>query len=906
MSKTEEATDRLFLLDTMSLAFQAFYGVRRLTNAEGVPTNMVFGFLLKLNQIVDLYHPTHLVAALESRTKTFRHEMFPDYKGHREAPPEEFEQQIPYLLKCLDILGIPAIWRDGYEADDVVAALATKAVEHDMDAMIVSADKDLFQLVSDRIHVLRPGSKDMSENDPALVVEKMGVPPEQIVDYLALVGDISDNIPGVPGIGPKTAAQLLQQFDSLEAVIAGVDEIKSKSQRQKISDNVEQARLSYRLARIAVENVPVDDVDIDDLAWSAAFETPEAQAFFQEMNFRRFLKKDTPETSPPAPVVSEEVATDYRIATADDLAVIAEAARKAGRLAIDTETTALDTMRAGLVGISIATEPGVAWYIPTGHSLGGDPARNVPLETVAGALGQVLADENIAKIAQNAKFDMRMLARHGLPLGGVRFDPMLASYLLDADNSHGLKNMAFRVLGIRMTEIDELIGKGRNAITMDAVEIDRAAPYACADADMTLRLADAFGPQLDEAGLRELFDTMEMPLVGVLDAMEAEGVTLDTKFLSQLNDELNKGLSALSQEICEIAGHPFNIKSTKQVAEVLFEEIGLKVVKKTRTGPSTDSDVLEELAKSHPLPERILEFRHLDKIRSTYVEALPRMVNPETRRVHTTYNQFIAATGRLSSSDPNLQNIPVRTELGRKIRRAFVPNRPGDVFLAADYSQIELRVLAHVTGDKALREAFQTGADIHTETAARVFGMPVEMVTSEMRSQAKAVNFGVLYGMSAHRLSRELGIARSQAQQFIDDYYGAYPAVRRWKDELLEEAHKKGYVETLLGRRRLIRDLDARNRNVRAGAERVAVNTPIQGTSADMIKLAMIALQEEIEDGGWQARMVLQVHDELVFSIPHGEVEKFTPLVREKMIEAIELEVPLVVDVKVGATWADC
>lgn len=889
------------LLDTLSLAFQSFYGVRRLTNADGLPTNMVYGVLLKLQQVVGLLKPSHLAAVLESKTKTFRHEMYPEYKANREAPPEEFEQQIPHLLRLFDVLGVKALHRDGYEADDVLAALARKASEAGMDTVIVTADKDLFQLVDDHVRILRPRRDDMSMNGPDEVREKMGVAPQQIVDLLALMGDSSDNIPGVPGIGPKTAVKLLEQFDSLEGVIEHVDEISSRSQRRKLADNVEQARLSYRLARID-DSAPIDDVPLDDLARLPDFASREALDFFREMDFRSFLAE-----KPPAPTIDEQDGdTDYRIARVDDLDTVAKQIRDAGRMAVDTETTALDTMRADLVGISICASPGVAWYVPTGHTLEGDEDRNVPLDAVRDALAKVFADPDIDKIAQNAKFDMRMLARHGLKLEGVAFDPMLASYLLNPEESHGLKAMARRILGIEMTEIDALIGKGRTATTMDRVEIDRAAPYACADADLTLRLADKLGPELDEWGARKLFDEMEMPLVGVLEAMEAEGVRLDVEFLDTLGKDLSRQIDALASEICDMAGRAFNIKSPKQVAEVLFEDIGLKPTRKTSTGHSTGSEVLEELAKSHPLPQRILDYRHLEKIRSTYVEALPKLVNPETGRLHTTYNQFIAATGRLSSSDPNLQNIPVRTDLGRKIRQAFLPNRKGDVLMAADYSQIELRVLAHVTGDRALREAFTEGTDIHRQTAARVFDMPPEMVTSEMRSQAKAINFGVLYGMSAHRLSRELDISRAQAQKFIDDYYAAYPKVRRWKEDLLEKARANGYVETLSGRRRWIKDLDARNGNVRAGAERVAVNTPIQGTSADMIKIAMIALDREIRDSDRAARMVLQVHDELIFTIPEGDVEDFEPVVRELMAGALDLDVPIEVDIQTGPTWAQC
>jgi DNA polymerase-1 len=905
MTEQSSRTPTLFLIDSLSLIFQAFYAVRNLTNLQGVPTGAVYGFTRRILQLLNTYKPTHLVACFEGEGPTFRHKMYEAYKSNRVETPAEFKVQIPYTLRVLEAMGIPSFSCPGYEADDVIGTLATRASKEGMRTVIVSADKDLFQLVDANVSMLRSRKDDMQTYGPADVKARLGVMPNQVVDYLAIVGDTSDFIPGVPGLGEKSAVKLLEEFGSLDGLLEGLDRVSNARWKKLLSENIESARMSYDLAKIECD-VPVP-LMLEDTLIAPRLQSAELMALYQELGFTSLLKEFSTE---PAPVVvSSEVRRpdgEYRVVWDQAmLQEVVESIVKEGRVAFDTETDAIDSMRARLVGISLCCHSGTAWYIPVGHALS-DADNQLSLDTVREILGPVLADGKIAKIAQNAKYDLRVLRRHGFEINGLAFDTMLASYVLNPEERHGLKAMALSVLGITMTEIDELIGKGKTGTTMDQVEVERAAPYACADADMTFRLADVLGGQLDASGLRPLFDEIEVPLVEVLDTMECEGVRLDLEVLRSLSKDLEGRLAEKTREIFALSGRPFNIKSPKQVAEILFDELGLTPKRRTATGPSTSVDVLEDLAGSHPLPDRILEFRHLDKIKSTYVDALPLMVNPETGKVHTSYNQFVAATGRLSSSDPNLQNIPVRSVLGREIRRAFVPNAPGEVFLAADYSQIELRILAHVTGDAALRRAFTENVDIHTQTAARVFGMPAEMVTEDMRSQAKVINFGILYGMTAHRLSRELDISRGQAQRFIDEYFAAYPRVREWSDAVVAEARKSGCVTTLSGRRRMIRDLDARNAAVRQNAERRAVNTPIQGTSADMIKIAMVALHREMAQSSFRARMVLQVHDELVFTLPESEVEAFTPLVRKTMEEALPLEVPVRVDVKVGRTWAEC
>ncbi|MBN1865872.1 DNA polymerase I [Candidatus Sumerlaeota bacterium] len=919
-TQTPASGQTLFLIDSMSLAFQAFYAVRGLTNSEGLPTNAVFGFARRVQNLLSTYSPTHIVAVFDSPGPSFRNEIYAEYKANREEAPEDFQKQVPILFELLAAMAIPSAAMPGFEADDLIGTLSTRASRRGLKTVIVSADKDLFQLVDENVSMLRTRADDMQIYGPNEVKERMGVAPSQMIDYLALVGDASDNIPGVPRIGPKTAVALLEKHGSVDKMLEDLDRVENARQRQLIADRREQLLMSQCLATVR-RDVPLD-LSPETVECRPTPDSPALIELYRRLGFVSLLRElrekshNAVEPSEGSSALQAAVAlaavatpeTDYRVLTdRQALSDVVCAIREAGRVALDTETTALDTMRAELVGISLCARPGTAWYVPVGHRLEGDAGRQMPLDAVREILGPVLADDAVVKIAQNAKFDLRILDRHGMPVRGLAFDTMLASYLLNPEAPHGLKAMALEILGVEMTQIEGLIGKGRGATTMDQVEIDRAAPYACADADMTLRLADVLGGRLKaEGGLQRLFEEIEIPLVEVLDAMEAEGVTLDAAVLEGLSADFQKRLDALTQEIFGLAKRSFNVKSPKQVAEVLFEELGLKPGRRTKTGQSTRVEVLEELVGEHPLPGMILAFRHLDKLKSTYVDALPQMVNPETGRIHTSYNQFIAATGRLSSSDPNLQNIPVRTADGLAIRRAFVPNEPDHVLLAADYSQIELRVLAHVADDKALREAFKEDRDIHAETAARVFGMPREMVTEDMRKQAKTINFGILYGMSAHRLSRELDIPHGQAQRFIDDYFAAYPGVKRWSEELLKEAAGRGYVTTLCGRRRMTPNLGVSNRNVRANAERMAINTPIQGTAADMIKIAMIGLHREIRGSKRRARMVLQVHDELVFSLPESEVEKFTPVVRGLMENALKLDVPVRVDIKVGRTWAEC
>ena len=891
----------LAVIDAFSLFFKAYYAIRGLTNEAGMPTNGLFGFVKMMQKLLSERKPDYVTVALDSPTPTFRAQIYPQYKANRPEPPADLLEQIPWLKRILEAWGLAAVQCDGFEADDVIGCLARRAERQGLEALIVSADKDLFQLVTERVRFLRFQADDMEVYGPREIHARLGVWPHQVPDYLALVGDSSDNIPGVPRIGPKTAVQLLGEFQDLDALFSGLDRIKNARQRALLEQGRDSARLSKRLATIE-DNLPLP-IDWNSLRWDGKMSTPELNALFRELGFKSLVVEpvQSPAKGPQAAKASYST-----LRSEEELEGFAARARKAPILAVDTETTAVDPMRAELVGISLSVQPAEAVYVPIGHRFPGENKRQPSLEAVGRILGPVLADPGVPKTGQNIKYDLKALRRAGLTLQGIAFDTSLASYLLDPGEEHGLKSMSKRLLGVEQTPISQLIGAGKGQITMAEVPIDAAADYACQDADFTLRLTDRLGAELAEAGLDGLMRNLELPLIEILADMEMEGIRLDVGRLAGLARQMRERLGALTREIHEAAGHAFNINSSKQVATVLFEEIGLKPVKTGKTGYSTDLSVLEKLAGQHPLARLLVEYRAYEKLLSTYVEPLPAMVHPETGRLHCSFSQTITATGRLSCHDPNLQNIPVRTELGREIRRAFLPNRPGEVLLAADYSQIELRILAHLSGDKELVEAFRQNQDIHRLTAAKIFGCVPEMVTDEMRSQAKVVNFGILYGMSATRLADEFGISRPAAQRFIDEYFAAYPGVKAWTQAVIEEGREAGSVKTLSGRIRRVPDLRSRSSQARRAAERIAVNTPVQGAAADMIKMAMIGIHRRLRGSKLQARMLLQIHDELVFSTPADEAEQLAALAIEEMESALPLNVPVRVDVATGANWAEC
>jgi len=890
------ASPTLYLVDGSGYVFRAFYAIPHLSTSQGMPTNAIRGFTSMLRALLASERPDHIAVAFDTKHKTFRSDLYPDYKANRPPPPPDLVPQFPWFRKVVRAMNIPALELAGYEADDVIGTLARRAVEEwDYDPVIVSGDKDLLQLVDDRTTMIDPMKR--KRFGPSEVEERFGVPPERVADVLGLAGDTSDNIPGVPGIGEKTAAKLLGTYGTLDDLLARADEVKGK-RGQSLRDFSEQALLSRDLATIR-RDVPID-VDRAALALTEP-DVDALRALYTELEFDRLLAElgDEPEEA-----VEAEEAHEYRCLTSlEQVHEAVAAALEADLVAFDTETTSTDPMLAELVGVSLSWAAGTGVYIPVAHAYASAPDQP-PLDDVIDALRPLLEDPAQPKVAQHAKYDWNVLRHHGVDVRGIVGDPMLASYLLDpARRSHGLDNLAREFTGHRMIPYAEATaGLGDGTFAM--VPVERATEYAVEDADYTLRLAELLGARVADAGFASLYEDVELPLSRVLGHMERAGMLVDSARLAALSEDFAGRIATLEAEVHELAGRAFNIGSPKQLAEVLFNELGLPVVKKTKTARSTDQSVLEQLAPKHPLPERVLAWRHLSKLKSTYVDALPAAIHPRTGRVHSSFKQTVAATGRLSSDSPNLQNIPVRTEEGRRIRRAFVAP-PGHVLLSADYSQVELRILAHLSGDEALIAAFEAGDDIHRRTASEVFGVFPEMVSSEQRTAAKAINFGIMYGMSAFRLARELKIGQKKAKAYIDAYFARYAAVKAFVDRTVELARRDGYVTTLFGRRRFLPELSARSHVARARAEREAVNSPVQGTAADLLKLAMVEVGDAIEAGRLAARLVLTVHDELLFEVEREAAERVGEQVRELMSGVAELAVPLDVDVAWGESWAE-
>jgi DNA polymerase-1 len=912
--KPEAGRPRLFLIDGYALIYRSFFAMiqRPLTTSRGENTSAAWGMTHFLRKILESHDPDYLGVVLDAGTSK-REEIYPAYKATREKMPDELRASLPRIEAILRGFRIPVLTLPDHEADDVIGTLAVEAAGRGLEAVIVSGDKDFYQLIGPGITLLNPGRGGPNGIEEEWVDEsnasaRLGVPPERVTDYLALIGDTSDNVPGAKGIGPKTALQLIEQYGPVEEVLAHLGEIKGKRAREALEQYRDDVVLSKELVTIQ-KDLPID-LDLEALR----VVEPDREALrdiFLELEFTSLARDYTA----PAEAV-EELTGDYRLLnTPAEVAALVERARAAGSFAVDTETTALDPMRADLVGMSIALEPGTAYYLPFGHrrpgelDLGGDEGANLPALGAAALrpLTELLADTGVKKVGQNLKYDLLVLRRAGVELRGIAFDTMIASYLLDPGRrEHGLDSLALQHLNFRTMTYEDLCGKGKNQIPIAECPLERVVEYAGEDADLPLRLRDLFQPDLERFALERLFATIEMPLLPVLADMEWAGIRIDEGFFAALSQRLERDLGLIREEIYKEAGGEFNISSTPQLREILFERLGLPVIKRTKTGPSTDASVLEELAaQGHRLPVLLLEYRQLDKLKGTYVDALPALVNPETGRIHTSFNQTVAATGRLSSSDPNLQNIPIRTELGAEIRKGFVPEA-GSVFLAADYSQIELRILAHLSGDPSFVEAFRAGADIHRQTAALVFGVPVAEVAPAMRDTAKTINFATIYGIGAFALAQKLGTTVAEARRFIDAYFERLPGVRRYLDEQVEQARAVGYVETLSGRRRYIPEIKSDNFNIRQFGERAATNAPVQGTAADIIKLAMIEVHRTLAERGAGARMLLQVHDELVFEVPEPELEATRTLVTDVMENAFQLTVPLVVETGVGKSWYEC
>jgi DNA polymerase-1 len=893
----------LLLVDGSSYLYRAFHvpNLQQLTNARGEPTGAVYGVVNMLRSLLAEYEPQHMAVVFDAKGKNFRHQLYEQYKANRPPMPPELSEQVPPLLDMVRALGLPLLQIEGVEADDVIGALAKRATALGMDTVISTGDKDMAQLVDEHVTLVNTMSR--TTLDAAGVEEKFGVTPGQIVDYLALIGDSSDNIPGVPKVGPKTAAKWLGSWGSLEGIIEHAGEIKGKV-GESLREHLGQLPLSRDLATIRC------DIDLDTGPLELGRQPPDTERLrelYGQLDFKRWLDElsaeagvtDAPEAAAAATASYETVLQQEHL---DNWLVRLE---QAGVFAFDTETTSLDYMAARIVGVSFAIKAGEAAYVPLAHDYP-DAPKQLDREAVLEKLRPLLESREIKKIGHHIKYDRNVLINHGIKLDGIGFDTMLESYVLSSTATrHDMDSVALKYLNHTTIKYQDVAGKGKHQLSFNEIPLETAAPYAAEDADITLRLHQAMWPELvRESGLETVYRDIEIPLVTVLSDMERSGVEIDTGMLASQSVELAKRIIEIEQEAHREAGQPFNLGSPKQIQELLFDKLQLPVLAKTPTGsPSTAESVLQELALDYPLPRLILEFRSLSKLKSTYTDRLPERVCPDTGRVHTSYHQAVAATGRLSSSDPNLQNIPVRTEEGRRIRQAFVA-RKGCVLLAADYSQIELRIMAHLSSDAGLLAAFSAGEDVHRATAAEVFGVEPAEVSSDQRRSAKAINFGLIYGMSAFGLARQLSIARGAAQEYIDRYFERYPGVYKYMETTREQAREQGYVETVFGRRLYLPDINARNGQRRAAAERTAINAPMQGTAADIIKRAMIDLHGWINgQDDYDLTMIMQVHDELVFEVASKEVESVREQISGRMSGAADLKVPLVVDIGVGNNW---
>ncbi|WP_462174729.1 DNA polymerase I [Pseudoalteromonas gelatinilytica] len=898
----------LILVDGSSYLFRAYHSPPHLTNSKGEATGAIYGVVNMLKSLIKQYDPSHMVVVFDAKGKTFRNDMYSEYKANRPPMPDDLRTQIAPLHNIIKAMGFPLISIEGVEADDVIGTFARIASEQQRHVLISTGDKDMAQLVNEHVTLINTMTDSIS--DPETVVEKFGVGPELIIDYLALMGDKVDNIPGVDGCGPKTAVKWLQKYGSLQGVMDHAGEIKGKI-GEKLAAALDHLPLSYELATIKC------DVEVESDLETFKLQEPnrdELIALYGECEFRRWLAElldnpkdadthlDVPTEANELPKVDAHYET---ILTEEQLDTLVAQLNDAELFAFDTETTSLDYMQAQLVGMSFAVKAGEAAYIPVAHDYP-DAPEQLSLETVMAKIGPILADENKAKVGQNLKYDKSVLANAGFELKGIKYDTMLESYVFNSVGSrHDMDSLALKYLGHKNISFEDIAGKGKKQLTFNQIELEKAAPYAAEDADITLRLHQVLWPKIDaDSQLKSVFEDIELPLVTVLSDIERTGVAIDSNMLAAHSQRLGERLLELEQEAYDMAGEKFNLGSPKQLQVILFEKLELPVIKKTPKGaPSTAEEVLQELAHDYPLPKVIIEHRGLSKLKSTYTDKLPLMVNERTKRVHTSYHQAVTATGRLSSTDPNLQNIPIRSEEGRRIREAFIA-APGHKIVAADYSQIELRIMAHLSQDKGLLTAFANGLDVHSATAAEVFGVSLEEVTSDMRRKAKAVNFGLIYGMSAFGLSRQLDVPRHEAQHYIDKYFERFPGVLEYMETTREKAADKGYVETIFGRRLHLPEINARNGARRKAAERAAINAPMQGTAADIIKKAMLKVHQWVnEQAEGSVKLLMQVHDELVFEIKEECVDDYKAEICKLMSEAATLDVPLIVEADSGDNW---
>jgi DNA polymerase-1 len=904
---SKKSTKPFILVDGSSYLFRAYHAMPGFSNSKGEPTGTVYGVINMMRRLLKDYDPENIAVVFDAKGKTFRNDMYKEYKANRPPMPDDLRQQIEPVHEVIKAMGLPLICVSGVEADDVIGTLSEQATALGIDTVISTGDKDMAQLVNKHVSLVNTMTDVHMGIDG--VKEKFGVPPERIIDYLALIGDTVDNVPGVPKVGPKTAVKWLGLYDSLDGVMQNADEIKGKV-GENLREFMDKLPLSRDLVTIKC------DVELEGNPETLKRQKSDHEKLaelFGRLEFKTWLAEaragnsditgDGSGAKNKTSAVKEINANYETIFSEKDLDKWLKKLKKADCFSFDLETTSLKYMQAEIVGLSFSVKEGEAAYLPVGHDYL-DAPQQLNREMVLEKFKPLLEDKNICKLGQNLKYDMNVLGNYDIHMQGIQHDTMLASYVLDSTLRHNMDDMAVRHLSYSTIHYEDVAGKGAKKITFNQVEVETAAPYAAEDADITLRLHQTLWPQLEQTdSLKKVYQDIELPLLPVLSRMERNGVLLDSNMLAKQSTQLTARMAELEQGIYKIADQEFNIASPKQLQAILFEKLGLPVISKTKKGqPSTAESVLHELAQDYPLPKLILEYRSLSKLKSTYTDKLPLQVEQSTGRVHTSYQQAVAATGRLSSTDPNLQNIPIRSEEGRRIRQAFIA-APGYKLVAADYSQIELRIMAHLSGDKGLLDAFAKGLDVHSATAAEVFGVKTEDVTKDQRRSAKAINFGLIYGMSAFGLAKQLDITRPEAQQYVDLYFKRYPGVKEYMEQTKEKAKEQGYVETVFGRRLYLHEINAKNGMRRQYAERTAINAPMQGTAADIIKRAMIDLDAEIQTGKFDMRMIMQVHDELIFEIKESQVEDAITLIKEKMESAAELAVPLVVDVGLGSNW---
>lgn len=886
--------ENLYILDATGYIFRSYYAIRNMTNAKGESTGALFGFIRTTLKLLEDFKTKHIVAVFDGpKNKVKRLEIYKDYKANRSAPPEDLPRQINKAKEFCLFEGIPTLEIEGVEADDVIGSVvkwAKDKVENKI--FICSADKDLAQLVDEKTVLVQP-HKENALLDTKGVLSTFGIRPDQIVDYLTIIGDTSDNVPGIPGIGPKTAVSLLSEFETLENIFKNIEKIPGKKKQEALTENQKQAFISRQLVSLFEdEEIPKKQ----SFYFKAPPKTEDLIAFFKEENFKSLFEKME------APISNEpEKGVDYHlIESFEELeTLLSDLTQDPKPICVDTETTDLHPLQAGLVGIGLSNAPKKGWYVPFNGKLDKKKLKE--------KFAFFLNDSHNAFFGHNIKYDLHVLKKGGMPVKHVCFDTMIASYLLRSHfHRHSLDELAKEYFGKEKTPISALIGKGKKAISMDQVPLQQVADYCCEDVDYTTRLYEVLKKELPERNLEALFEDLEMPLLKVLQEMEEKGIFLDVHVLEKQSHEVEKDLKILEKQIYSLAGEEFNINSPKQLSDILFQKLKLPTPKKTSTGFSTNADVLEKLQADHPIAEKILEYRKLEKLRSSYLASLPQEINPETGRIHCTFNQSVAATGRLSCQNPNLQTIPVRTEVGKRIRLAFRPEKPGWSYLSADYSQIELRLLAHLSKDDTLIQAFKEGQDIHKATAALVFGVPIDQVTKKQRHHAKAVNFGIMYGQQAFGLAREIKTSVKEASEFIKKYFETYPKIYSFLETIKEKARREGKAVSMKGRERLLPDINSKNPVIRSQAERFAINSPIQGTQSDLIKEAMIRISKKIKEKALGGYCILQIHDELIFEIPDKEIDLFSDLVRNEMEKVEKLEVPLVVDISIGKNWKEC